>query len=125
MLAQGWLEEVCALIGAGLPEDAKPFDFIGYRELRSVLRGEMKIEDAKAAIQQATRRYAKRQVTWFRREAGVAWLDGFGDDPRSSSRSSPIGKRISRVLASSDCANRAPFSPRIRRNSRSAESSGV
>ncbi|MGC1907850.1 MAG: tRNA (adenosine(37)-N6)-dimethylallyltransferase MiaA [Candidatus Acidiferrum sp.] len=82
MLAQGWLEEVCALLGAGLPEDAKPFDFIGYRELRSVLRGEMKIEDATAAIQQATRRYAKRQATWFRREAGVAWLDGFGDDPQ-------------------------------------------
>ena len=67
---------------SGLPENAKPFDFIGYRELREVLRGEMKLEEARAAIQQATRRYAKRQMTWFRREKGVHWLAGFGDDPR-------------------------------------------
>jgi tRNA dimethylallyltransferase len=80
MLARGWIDEVRALVGAGLPENAKPFDFIGYRELRAVLRSETKLEDAKAAIQQATRRYAKRQATWFRREAGVVWLDGFGDE---------------------------------------------
>jgi tRNA dimethylallyltransferase len=80
MLARGWLDEVRALVDAGLPEDAKPFDFIGYSELRAVLRGETSIEQARAAIQQATRRYAKRQLTWFRREPGVHWCDGFGDD---------------------------------------------
>ena len=79
MLANGWLEEVRALLAAGLPEDAKPFDFIGYRELRSVLQGRLTIEQARAAIQQTTRRYAKRQLTWFRREPGVHWLAGFGD----------------------------------------------
>jgi tRNA dimethylallyltransferase len=79
MLANGWLEEVRALLAAGLPEDAKPFDFIGYRELRSVLQGRLTISEARAAIQQATRRYAKRQLTWFRREPGVHWLAGFGD----------------------------------------------
>jgi tRNA dimethylallyltransferase len=81
MLASGWMEEVWRLAAGGLQDDAKPFDFIGYRELRAVLRGEMKLEEAQAAIQQATRRYAKRQITWFRREAGVHWLGGFGDDP--------------------------------------------
>lgn len=81
MLASGWVEEVRGLAASGLPEEAKPFDFIGYRELRAVLRGEMKLDEALAAIQQATRRYAKRQMTWFRREAGVRWLSGFGDDP--------------------------------------------
>jgi tRNA dimethylallyltransferase len=81
MLAQGWMDEVRALLAAGLAEDAKPFDFIGYRELRAVLRGEMTMEDARAAIQQSTRRYAKRQLTWFRKEAGVHWCEGFGDDP--------------------------------------------
>jgi tRNA dimethylallyltransferase len=81
MLASGWMEEVRGLVAGGLPEDAKPFDFIGYRELRAVLRGEMKLEEARAAILQATRRYAKRQITWFRREAGVHWMNGFGDDP--------------------------------------------
>jgi tRNA dimethylallyltransferase len=81
MLARGWVEEVRGLAASGLTDDAKPFDFIGYRELRAVLRGEMKLEEARAAIQQATRRYAKRQMTWFRRESGVRWLCGFGDDP--------------------------------------------
>ena len=83
MLEQGWMEEVRSLMASGLPEDAKPFDFIGYRELRQVLQGEKKLEEARAAIQQATRRYAKRQLTWFRKESGVHWLIGFGDDPRA------------------------------------------
>ena len=80
MLAGGWMEEVRRLVASGLAENAKPFNFIGYRELRAVLRGEMKLEEARATIQQATRRYAKRQVTWFRKEPGVHWLAGFGDD---------------------------------------------
>jgi tRNA dimethylallyltransferase len=80
MLKQGWVHEVESLLESGLSEDSKPFDFIGYRELRAVLRSEMTLEDARAAIQQATRRYAKRQLTWFRREAGVQWFSGFGDD---------------------------------------------
>jgi tRNA dimethylallyltransferase len=81
MFARGWLEEVRALLHAGLPEDAKPFDFIGYRELRAVLQGRLTVDEARAAIQQATRRYAKRQLTWFRREHSVHWLAGFGDNP--------------------------------------------
>jgi tRNA dimethylallyltransferase len=81
MLQHGWIAEVRALLASGLPENAKPFEFIGYRELRSVLRSEMSLETAQAAIQQATRRYAKRQVTWFRKETEVHWLNGFGDDP--------------------------------------------
>jgi tRNA dimethylallyltransferase len=80
MLERGWLREVQALLESGLSEDAKPFDFIGYRELRAVLRGEITLEQARAAIQQATRQYAKRQLTWFRREQGVRWFSGFGDD---------------------------------------------
>jgi tRNA dimethylallyltransferase len=81
MMARGWLAEVKTLMSSGLADTAKPFDFIGYRELRTVARGDMLLADAKAAVQQATRRYAKRQITWFRREAGVQWLDGFGDSP--------------------------------------------
>ena len=81
MLAQGWMEEVRGLMESGLPENAKPFDFIGYRELREVLQGKKKLEEARAAIQQATRQYAKRQLTWFRKDSDVHWLIGFGDDP--------------------------------------------
>ena len=86
MLARGWLEEVRSLLEAGLPADAKPFDFIGYGELRAVLRGRITMDDAIAAIQQFTRRYAKRQLTWFRREPAVHWLKGFGDDALLQSR---------------------------------------
>jgi len=80
MLEQGWRREVQALLESGLSEDSKPLDFIGYRELRAVLRGEITLEEARGAIQQATRRYAKRQLTWFRKEQGVRWFSGFGDD---------------------------------------------
>ena len=79
MLDRGWLGEVRALVASGLPAAAKPFEFIGYRELRSHLEGKMDLSAAVAAIEQATRRYAKRQLTWFRKEAGVAWFEGFGD----------------------------------------------
>lgn len=81
MLQCGWLDEVRRLTKEDVKEDAKPFDFIGYRELRRVLIGKMDLTEARAAIQQATRRYAKRQMAWFRRESGVIWFDGFGDNP--------------------------------------------
>ncbi len=81
MLQAGWLQEVAQLLASGLSDDAKPFQFIGYRELRSQLRGEITLDAARSAIQQGTRQYAKRQLTWFRREANVHWLFGFGDEP--------------------------------------------
>jgi tRNA dimethylallyltransferase len=68
------------LLAQNQAEDAKPFDFIGYRELREVLRGKLTLVEARAAIQQSTRQYAKRQLTWFRREQNVHWLKGFGDE---------------------------------------------
>jgi tRNA dimethylallyltransferase len=85
MLEQGWLREVKALLESGLHEGVKPFDFIGYRELRAALRSEISLEQAREAIQQATRRYAKRQLTWFRKERDVRWFHGFGDDPELQS----------------------------------------
>ncbi|HMI49976.1 MAG TPA: tRNA (adenosine(37)-N6)-dimethylallyltransferase MiaA [Candidatus Saccharimonadales bacterium] len=80
MLARGWMSEVCGLIASGLPATAKPFQFIGYRELREVNLGRQTLETARASIQQATRQYAKRQLTWFRREQAIHWLAGFGDE---------------------------------------------
>ena len=100
MLDQGWLEEVRTLMVNGVPENAKAFEFIGYRELRKVLGGELSLEAARAAIQQATRRYAKRQMTWFRREQGVHWLAGFGDEERAQQEAleivqSKLGEAVS------------------------------
>jgi len=80
MLANGWLEEVRSLLEGGMPENAKPFDFIGYRELRALLQGMLTMNEARLAILRATRRYAKRQLTWFRREPAVHWFAAFGDD---------------------------------------------
>lgn len=81
MMAMGWPAEVRGLIRSGVPADAKPFQFIGYSELRQQIEADGDPEDAIPAIQQATRRFAKRQITWFRKETGVRWLEGFGDDP--------------------------------------------
>ena len=81
MLEAGWLDEVRRLVAAGIPATAKPFQFIGYSVLRAHLEGKCTLAEATAAIQQATRRYAKRQLTWFRKEPAVHWLEGFGEDP--------------------------------------------
>ena len=84
MLAAGWIEEVRRLIAKGIPADAKPFQFIGYSQLRAHLVAGVSREDARKQIQQATRRFAKRQITWFRKEPGVHWIAGFGDAPETA-----------------------------------------
>ena len=151
MFDAGWIEEVRALAASGIPRVAKPFTFIGYREIlahvdaeaaklagvapdsadaktsaaaagatafsrgrdsarrrasastpdvetpRRAPRGHSAVASAQAGpspvpealiaeIQQATRRFAKRQLTWFRAESGVHWLDVFGDDPAAEVR---------------------------------------
>jgi tRNA dimethylallyltransferase len=80
MIESGWLAEVRELLDAGIAENAKIFDFIGYREMLAVVRGELTTEKARAAIQVATRHYAKRQMTWFRRDKSIRWFAGPGDD---------------------------------------------
>jgi len=81
MLSGGWLDEVRRLSSSGIPPDAKPFQFIGYPELLAHLAGRLTMEAAIKKIQLATRQFAKRQLTWFRKEPSVHWLPGFGDDP--------------------------------------------
>ncbi|MGH9777190.1 MAG: tRNA (adenosine(37)-N6)-dimethylallyltransferase MiaA, partial [Candidatus Acidiferrales bacterium] len=81
MLAAGWLEEARRLrqrFGGAV----KPFGFLGYKQLAAHLQGEGSLEEAVKEIKQETRNFAKRQLTWFRREPGVAWLAAFGDDSR-------------------------------------------
>jgi tRNA dimethylallyltransferase len=85
MIDAGWIDEVRQLVANGVPLDAKPFQFIGYSQLRDVVDGRLRKEDAIKQIQQATRNFAKRQITWFRKETGVQWLEGFGDDPETTS----------------------------------------
>lgn len=80
MIDAGWIDELRELI-AGVPADAKPFQFIGYAQLRAFLEGSLGQDAAIREIQTATRQFAKRQITWFRKEAQVEWLKGFGDEP--------------------------------------------
>jgi tRNA dimethylallyltransferase len=80
MLKRGWLEEVAGLVRKGVPLSSKPLNFIGYSELRSHLEGTVTLNAATKEIVQSTRRYAKRQMTWFRKEPLVHWFPGFGDD---------------------------------------------
>ncbi len=61
---------------------ARPLGSLGYKQAAQFIRGELSREEALQSAQQAHRNYAKRQMTWFRREPDVRWLRGFGDDPR-------------------------------------------
>jgi tRNA dimethylallyltransferase len=90
MIQAGWIEEVAQLIESGIPPDVKPFQFIGYSDWREHLAGTLTKKEATQKIQQATRRFAKRQLTWFRRESNVHWLAGFGDLPEISAEALTI-----------------------------------
>jgi tRNA dimethylallyltransferase len=86
----GLLEEVRTLLSSGVPSDAKPFESLGYKQATRVLDGRFTLEQAIQSTQLETRQYAKRQVTWFRKEPGVHWLEGFGDDPEVQARALAI-----------------------------------
>jgi tRNA dimethylallyltransferase len=74
MLSAGWLDEIRELLSEGVPESAPAFQAIGYRQLLRHLHGGCTLEQAMADTIRATRRYAKRQETWFRRERVAAWF---------------------------------------------------
>jgi tRNA dimethylallyltransferase len=80
MFDQGLIAETERLL-AKYGEQARPLASLGYKQALQFLRDELDRETALAAAQQAHRNYAKRQITWFRREPDVHWLAGFGDDP--------------------------------------------
>ncbi|HTR38024.1 MAG TPA: tRNA (adenosine(37)-N6)-dimethylallyltransferase MiaA [Bryobacteraceae bacterium] len=76
----GLIAEVRALLARGVPPDAKPFESLGYKQALQAVQGRMTEQDALESTQLETRRYAKRQLTWFRKEPGVHWLKGFGGE---------------------------------------------
>ena len=75
MFAEGLAQEVRELLAQGVPAEATAMQAIGYKELVSHLRGEATEAEAKDAIALASRRYAKRQRTWFRRNEAVHWVE--------------------------------------------------
>ena len=84
MLEAGLLEEIRSLLESGIPESCTAMQAIGYKEFLPVLRGERSLPDAVAEVCQSSRRYAKRQLTWFRRNRDMHWLlreeDGAPDE---------------------------------------------
>ena len=80
MFDEGLIAETERLL-AKYGDEARPLASLGYKQAMQFLRGELDRESAIGAAQQAHRNYAKRQITWFRREPDVHWLAGFGDEP--------------------------------------------
>ena len=74
MLDEGLIAEIEALLSSGVPEKATSMQAIGYKEFVDFLAGRCSLEDATVLVQQASRHYAKRQLTWFRRNQNIHWL---------------------------------------------------
>jgi tRNA dimethylallyltransferase len=79
MLEAGWLGEVRRLVADGLAEPVRKANIIGYTELLEVLEGKVPLEEASSRIRQETRRYAKRQVTWFSHQADCRFFKNFNE----------------------------------------------
>jgi tRNA dimethylallyltransferase len=79
MFDAGLVEETRTLLEK-YGETARPLAALGYKQAVALVRREIDLKTAVQAAQQAHRNYAKRQITWFRREPGVTWMPGFGDD---------------------------------------------
>ncbi len=77
MMRNGWREEVEGLLEMGYDETLKPLQAIGYKQLIQVLKGRMSLETAIDEIKKETRRLAKRQITWFKKEAPDYWIDPY------------------------------------------------
>jgi tRNA dimethylallyltransferase len=92
MFAGGLLEETQSMLDRMDAQRIKALEALGYRQARAVLEGKMSRQEALLATQVATRHYAKRQLTWFRREEDISWFEGFGDDP-------PVQRRVWETLS--------------------------
>ena len=74
MLEAGLIDEIKSLLARGIPAKCTAMQAIGYKEFIAALEGQMTIQEAAAQVQQSSRRYAKRQLTWFRRNENMNWI---------------------------------------------------
>lgn len=79
MLEQGWRDEVVGLHASGVAWDAPAMTSIGYRDVAELIRGEVSLEEAREHIQKSTWQYAKRQLTWFKKDQRIQWHDSKGN----------------------------------------------
>ncbi|MBS1859356.1 MAG: tRNA (adenosine(37)-N6)-dimethylallyltransferase MiaA [Acidobacteria bacterium] len=80
MFDHGLVDEVRGILSRGFAETCKPFESHGYKQSLQLIHGELERDEAVFLAQRNTRRYAKRQITWFQRERDLVWLGGFGAD---------------------------------------------
>ena len=98
MFEVGLVEETRGLLEK-YGEQARPLSSLGYKQAVQFLRRELTLEQAIQAAQQGHRNYAKRQITWFRREPDVLWLEGFGDDLQIQAQAvEPIAQSLKHEL---------------------------
>lgn len=96
MIAAGWLDEVRSILSRKIPANAKPFTFLGYSEIREHIVNGVPLPQLLSDIEKSTRRYAKRQITWFRREPNVHWFPGFGNDLKIQTQALNLVTQVSK-----------------------------
>ena len=97
MMEQGLLDEIKQLLAQGVNEKSTAMQAIGYKEFLDALAGRCSMEEAVAQVQQSSRHYAKRQLTWFRRNTAIRWLVRQKGDATKE-----ILEKARQVLAQSD-----------------------
>lgn len=98
MISEGLIEEVRGLLDKGYDEDLNSMQGLGYRHITGYLKGKYDLADAVRLFKRDTKRYAKRQFTWFRKEKRVEWIDiGDEDDPEIVSE--VIKKRLNLYMS--------------------------
>ena len=98
--ARGLLDEIRRLLARGIPETARPFGGLVYRQALEHLHGVRDEAATRALIAQENRRYARRQLIWFRKEPNLMWFDGPGE---SASTIAAVGRLVDQRLQANDC----------------------
>ena len=93
MIAGGWIEETAGIFNKGYSKGCKPFQSVGYKQIVKHIDGELPLERLTSEIQQETRRYAKRQITWFNQVKGAVWIDSVSSGNHSEEISDFISNR--------------------------------
>jgi tRNA dimethylallyltransferase len=99
MLDAGFVEEVQGLLSAGYKGELKALQSLGYRHLAAYLRGEVEREKAVGELKRDTRRYAKRQLSWFNADPNVAWIDMEEIGETRHGSTAPRAETVADVLA--------------------------
>ena len=106
MYAAGLVEEVRSILARGFRLEAKAFEALGYSQVVRFLKGEIGLDEAVSLTKRETRRYAKRQLTWFRKERECIWYDSTGADPRlQAGATSLVAAFLKRTDTQADSAN--------------------